>query len=385
MKKILYITTLSSTVNAFLVPHIKELIESGYKVDCAFSINKKLDNSLIELGVNQYAIPFSRNPLGIGNIKAYQELIEIQKINQYDIIHVHTPIAALYGRLIKLKFPRIKTIYTAHGYHFLKGGSKLGWLIYYPIEKYMAKLTDVIININYEDYEITKSKLKPRKSYFINGVGLDLNKYKKLSKDKTTCIKKELGLKEKDFIVLMIAELNKNKNHIQVINAMEVLRDKYPNIKLLCVGEGGYSKHINKQIISKDLQNNVYMLGYREDINNLINISDIGISMSYREGLPRNIMEFMACGRKVIATNIRGCRDLICNEDVGTLVNVGDVKSTATAIEKYYILGDKRFKVSNEICKYDIKNVNKELLKVYGQIEFEINTERALISYTVNR
>ena len=107
--------------------------------------------------------------------------------------------------------------------------------------------------------------------------------------------------------------------------------------------------------------------------------------MSYREGLPRNIMEFMASGRKVIATNIRGCRDLICNETVGTLVNIGDYEETAKAIEKYYLLKDRQFNVSYEIEKYDIKSVNKELLKIYESIELEINYEKGMSSYVSNR
>ena len=127
------------------------------------------------------------------------------------------------------------------------------------------------------------------------------------------------------------------------------------------------------------------MLGYRQDVNNLINISDIGILMSYREGLPRNLMEFMACGRKVIATNIRGCRDIVCNYSVGTLVNVGDAEATAHAIEDYYLASDRRFIVSDEINKYDIRNVNNELLKVYEDIELEINGEKGLASYATNK
>ena len=126
------------------------------------------------------------------------------------------------------------------------------------------------------------------------------------------------------------------------------------------------------------------MLGYRFDVNKLINISDIGILLSYREGLPRNIMEFMACGRKVIATDIRGCRDLVCDETVGTLVSVDDYEGTAKAIEKYYILNDKSFEVSGKIRKYDIKNVNRELLKIYEYVQLDINYEKGLSSYVSN-
>lgn len=378
-------TTVSRTINAFLIPHIEMLLDNGYEVDCACSIDKPVDKELQNKGVKIFEVPFSRNPLGIGNIKAFMRLMELQRINNYDIVHVHTPIAAIYGRLLKLGYSNLKTIYTAHGYHFLKGGSKLSWLIYYPIEKIMAKFTDVIININKEDFEITKEKLKPRSSYFLNGVGLDLSKYKKLSKDEILEKKKELGINDNDFVVLMIAELNKNKNHIQLINAIEILKEKYSNIKALCIGGGQNKEILNESIISKKLQNDIFMLGYREDVNKLINISDIGILMSYREGLPRNIMEFMASGRKVIATNIRGCRDLLCNETIGTLVNVGDYEETAKAIEKYYLSRDREFNVSNEIKKYDIESVNSELLKIYESIELEINYEKGMSSYVSNR
>ena len=385
MKKVLYVTTVSRTINAFLIPHINMLLDNGYEVHCACSIDKPVDKELQRRGVKIFEVPFSRNPLGIGNIKAFIKLEELQRINDYDIVHVHTPIAAIYGRLLKLNFPSLRIIYTAHGYHFLKGGSKLGWILYYPIEKIMAKFTDVTININKEDYEITKEKLKPKKCYLLNGVGLDLDKYKKLSSKEIQEKRKEFGLKDKDFVVLMVAEINKNKNHIQLINAMDILKDKYPNIKVLCIGDGTLKESLEKQIILRNLQNNIFMLGYRLDVNKLINISDIGILLSRREGLPRNIMEFMACGRKVIATDIRGCRDLICDETIGTLVNVDDYESTAKAIEKYYILNDKSFEVSKEIRKYDIESINSELLKIYEDVQLDINYDKGLSSYVSNR
>ena len=385
MKKVLYVTTVSRTINAFLIPHINMLLDNGYEVHCACSIDKPVDKELQRRGVKIFEVPFSRNPLGIGNIKAFIKLEELQRINDYDIVHVHTPIAAIYGRLLKLNFPSLRIIYTAHGYHFLKGGSKLGWILYYPIEKIMAKFTDVTININKEDYEITKEKLKPKKCYLLNGVGLDLDKYKKLSSKEIQEKRKEFGLKDKDFVVLMVAEINKNKNHIQLINAMDILKDKYPNIKVLCIGDGTLKESLEKQIISRNLQNNIFVLGYRLDVNKLINISDIGMLLSRREGLPRNIMEFMACGRKVIATDIRGCRDLICDETIGTLVNVDDYESTAKAIEKYYILNDKSFEVSEEIRKYDIESINSELLKIYEDVQLDINYDKGLSSYVSNR
>lgn len=380
MKKVLYITTVSSTINAFLIPHIEMLVKNGYKVDCAFSVNKDLDDNLVELGVRQYDIPFSRNPLSFGNLKAFKKLINIQKENKYDIVHVHTPIASIYGRMLKLRFRKLKTIYTAHGYHFLRGGSKRGWIIYYPIEKIMAKLTDVTININSEDYEITKNKIKPKKSYFVKGVGIDLEQYKALSKEEQDKKRKELGINEDDFVVIMIAELNENKNQIQLIKAVEKIKEECPKLKVLFVGEGDKLKELKIEAKNRGVEEKLKFLGFRTDVNELINISDIGALLSYREGLPRNIMELMANGKKVIATNIRGSRDLICNVNIGTLVDVGDYKATSKAIEGYYynkesvdevnsIYQKVSDKVLKEIEPYDISNINSILIDIYKSLD----------------
>lgn len=369
MKKILYVTTVSRTINAFLVPHIEMLIDNGYKVDCACFIDKEINKKLLERGVNIYKVPFSRSPLSFSNLRAFKKLLSIQKENQYDIVHVHTPIASIYGRLLKIRFKKLKTIYTAHGYHFLKGGAKSGWMLYYPIEKIMAKLTDVTININKEDYEITKNSLKPKQAYLVNGVGLDLNEYKVLCKEEKIKKRAELGLNENDFVVIMIAELNKNKNQIQLIKAMELLKDNYPNIKSLSVGEGDKLQDLIEEVKLRKLENNISFLGFRNDINELINVSDIGVLLSYREGLPRNLMELMANGKRVIATNIRGNRDIVSDECIGSLVDIDDFTATAKAIEKYYLNLAEEEEILDKAMKYDLSNVLRDLKNIYEKLK----------------
>ncbi len=365
MKNVLYVTTVSRTVNAFLVPHIHMLLDEGYQVDIATSIDKSVDESLTNRGVHVFNIPFARNPLHPGNLKAFKELIKIQGQKQYDIVHVHTPVASLFGRLLKLRYPKLKTIYTAHGYHFLKGGPKIGWLLYYPIERVMAKLTDVTITINQEDYEITTKRLKPKKAYLMDGVGLDLSHYKVLSPEAICAKRQELGLHPDDFIIIMIAELNENKNQIQLLKAMERLKDKYPNIKALLVGEGLKLQELQQQATERGIQKHVQFLGFRTDITELINVSNIGVLLSYREGLPRNLMELMACGRQMIGTNIRGCRDVICDDTVGCLVEVGDDETLAHEIERLYLKNDSSFSLSPHLKKYEMASVLKELKMIY--------------------
>lgn len=366
MKKILYVTTISNTINAFLVPHINHLISQGYKVDCAASEQRKFSDELVKNGVVFFDIPFSRNPLDINNIKAFRKLIRIQKENKYDIVHVHTPIAAMYGRLLKLKFPNLKTIYTAHGFHFYKGAPKKNWMIYYPIEKIMSKFTDTIITMNEEDYN-EALKFNIRNTYKVNGVGIDLNHYNPKLYNKNE-VRKELGLRDDDFVIVMIAEVNKNKNHIQMIKAIEILKKKGIEVKVICAGTGPLLENIKDEIKKRNLNENIFMLGYRKDIPKLITACDIGMLLSYREGLPRNIMELMAYGKPVIGTNIRGIRDLVIDNKTGYLVEVNDYLELANKISRLkhdsslmQVMSKKSYK---NIILYDIENTLNDLDKI---------------------
>lgn len=363
MKKILYITTISDTINAFLVPHIKMLINQGHKVDCAANLIEQLDNELLEYGIEFFNIPLTRNPLSPSNIKAFNKLVQIQKQNNYDIVHVHTPVASIYGRLLKLKFPKLKTIYTVHGFHFYKGAPIKNWFIYYPIEKTMAKLTDSIVTINSEDYN-TSLKFKVNETYKIDGVGVDLDFYTSLNNSNE--VRQKLNLRDEDFVILMIAEVNKNKNHKQVINAIDILSKKGIDVKLVCAGEGSLLEDIKKELIDRNLSNNIKMLGYRTDINELITACDIGIMMSYREGLPRSIMELMAHKKPVVGTNIRGIRDLVIDEYNGYLVQVEDSQETADKIE--ILKNDKNLRNEFGENAYNLVK-NYSINKVLGQIQ----------------
>lgn len=366
MKKILYVTTVSRTVNAFLVPHIMMLLDQGYLVDIACCVDQEVNDILLNRGVEVYDLPFTRNPLDLRNLKAFRKLSKIQKENRYETVHVHTPIAALYGRLLKLKYHTLKTVYTVHGFHFHQGGSLSGWLMYYPIEWVMAKFTDQLITINDEDFERGK-RLGARATYKVNGVGVTVSDYQ-LRDYEAKFNRYKYDLAKDDFVILMIAEVNKNKNHQQMIQAVELLKQRGKSVKVLCAGEGSLFDEVVAEVEKRGLSDSIHMLGYRTDIKELIGVSDIGILLSYREGLPRNIMELMACGKPVIGTNIRGIRDLVIDGETGFLVPVGDAVTTANCIEK--LMSDAELvsvmgvRALEEVEKYNVESVVGELKKI---------------------
>lgn len=368
MKKILYVTTVSRTINAFLVPHIRNIVKEGNNVEIACNIDLDISEELSDIKLNK--IDFSRNPFSIDNLKAIKQIRKLYKVKKYDIVHVHTPVASFITRYA-LKDKSVKIIYTAHGFHFYNGASKLNWFIYYSLEKLASKWTDVLITINNEDFKRAKSKFENKRCevHKINGIGIDLKNYKKEEFDLR--FKKELGLEENDFVITVIAELIKRKNHNQIIEAVSRIEEK-SNVKIIFVGNGILFEEIKRKIKAKNLNENIKLLGYRTDVSKIISISDVIALFSLHEGLPRNLMEGMAQGKAILCTNIRGNNDLIEDRENGILVSVNDYNETKNRI----IEMTRNIKLTEELGKnnekkvelYDIKNVLKQMDKIYKKI-----------------
>lgn len=369
MKKILYITTVSLTLNTFLIPHIRHLINHGFSVNIASNIDVPLSEEFQQLGVKHYLIPFSRNPLSPQNLQAFSEIIKLQRENNYEAVHVHTPVAAFITRAALRNF-KVKIVYTAHGFHFYKKAPAINWLLYYPIERVAAKWTDTIITINEEDFQRAKTfKLRNKGQVFkIPGVGIEEEDYE-LSSFNRSRFRKTLGLKKEDFALLVLAELNKNKNHIQVIRAINELKEKCPHIKVLCAGKGHKEKELKRFVNHFNLQGKVRFLGYRRDVRELIYSSDCIGLFSLREGLGKCLLEGMIMGKPVIATDTRGPRELIAPGENGYLVKVKDYKDLAQYLEKLYkdkALQQRFGESSKEKVKdFSLDNVLKEVINFY--------------------
>ena len=157
MKKLLYITNISIGVSSFSVAAVRAAEELGVEFHLAGNFDGTTKESLRknekEYGVKLHQIDFIRTPYDLRNIKAYKQLVQLIKREKFDAIHCNTPTGGVLGRLAGKKCKVRKIIYQAHGFHFYKGAPKKNWLIYYPIEKWLAKYTDALITINNEDYE----------------------------------------------------------------------------------------------------------------------------------------------------------------------------------------------------------------------------------------
>ncbi|WP_353095824.1 glycosyltransferase family 4 protein [Tissierella praeacuta] len=368
--KILYVATVSGTINAFLIPHIKMILDAGHTVDVACSITSPISYKIYDYGCNVHEINFCRSPLSRKNIQAYKDLKKLIINGQYDLVHTHTPVASTCVRIGCRKMKNVKIVYTAHGFHFYKGSLLKNWLIYYPIEKWLSRYTDCLITINEEDYNIAIQKnFKANEIKKVHGVGVDLNKLEFQNTEEKLKIRKEYGYLEEDFILFYAAELNYNKHQDLLINSISILREKIPNIKLLLAGSGIMESQYKAQAEKLAIHNNIEFLGHRKDVPKLLKLSDIVVASSRREGLPVNVMEAMVTGLPLVVTNVRGHRDLVKDGENGYIIELDDVEDFANSIEKLYRDDKLRIEFGKRgiklVQKYSLENVLKEMQGIY--------------------
>lgn len=362
-KRILIVTTTDSMIGQFLLPHIKQLTDSGNIVECACHKTGFWFDEMVKDGLRVYEIPFARNPLKPTNLKAKKMLLKLCKENKYDLIHCHTPVGGVMGRIVGKKL-NIPVLYIAHGFHFYKGAPLINTLIYKNIEKHYAKFTDALVVMNNEDFEAAK-KMKAKRVYKINGIGL---LQQKTSAGDLEKLKLELNISDDDIVLLSVGELNENKNHIAVLKAL--LKLDLNNIKYFVCGRGNKLDFYNEFIKENNLSNNVKFLGFRRDVLDILKLTDIFIMPSIREGLPVSIMEAMDAGLPIIASNIRGCVDLVTNN--GILVNLENENGFADAIKTLVDNKDLREQMGKNsktnIKGFYIDTVLGQMEKIYDNI-----------------
>lgn len=367
MEKVLFVATVTSHINAFHLPYLKWFKEQGYEVHVASKGNQK-----IEYCDKHFEISFERFPLKKDNLNAYKELKRVISENDYKIIHCHTPVGGFLTRLVarKTREKGTKVIYTAHGFHFYKGAPIINWLVYYPIEKMMAHYTDCLITINKEDYEIAKKKLKTNRIEYIHGVGMNTERFhKKITREDRVNKRKELGIKEKDIVFTYVAELNRNKNQIFLIEVIEKLKKEYKNIKLLLVGNCNNKKYYEEEIKKRKLGNDVVLLGKRKDIPEILSITNIYLASSIREGLPVNIMEAMYMELPIIATDNRGHRELVKSEN-GFIIHdrIEMISRIKQLINHKYLCNRMKNNSRNIVQDYLIEEVLPMMERIYVNV-----------------
>lgn len=379
-KKALFVATIYDFLDGFEANNMEILQNMGYEVHCIANPyvdqipgNPKVETPNINKlgGVVKHGWRCARSPYDKNNIIAFRQLKALLKKENFDLVHCHTPMGGVLARLACEPYRKkgMKVIYTAHGFHFYDGAPRKNWLVYYPIEKELSRITDVIINITEEDYNRARNEFHAGKVCYVPGIGVDIKKFQNdIPEQDIIEIRKQLGVPNNYIALFSVGELNDNKNHETVIRALAKLKQK--NVFYSIAGNGPKQEYLEQLIVDLGLNDRVRLLGYREDVSNLYKAADIYVHPSFREGLSVATMEAMASGLPVINGRIRGNVDLI-DENGGILFDPSSVQDCVAAIERMILMSkEERSRMGaynqSKIKKFGKENVSKLMHDIYA-------------------
>ena len=372
-KKVLFVATVVKThIMQFHLPYLKMFQEMGWETAVA-ARNDYEDPADCQIPYcdRYFDIPFERLPWKKGNLRAYRMLKAIIDQEHYDLIHCHTPVGAMIARLAARAARRkgTKVIYTAHGFHFFRGAPVANWLLFYPVEWVLSFCTDVLITINQEDYCRAKGHLHAKRVEYVPGVGIDTARFRENTVDRREK-RRELGCADGDFLILTVAEMTANKNHITILKALALLKNEpmFANLHYWICGRGETWQSLENSARELGIASHIHFLGYRNDAPELYPCCDLFAFMPYREGLSVALMEAMASGAPIVCTQIRGNRDLITDGVSGVFVE-NSPQALAEAIRALYADPQRREALGRgareAVQAFDAEAVYRQMKEIY--------------------
>lgn len=368
----------ANMIAQFNMRNIKILKDLGYEVHVGANFedfgtmdsnaNDSLIKELKKMDVTIHQLNFSR---GLGTFKQNNAVIKdirclLQRF-KYSFIHVHSPIGSVLGR-IAAKIERVPVVYTAHGFHFFKGGPLKNWL-FLPVEVVLMFFTDHLIVINHEDQAI--AKMMPIKNVtYIPSIGSNVEHALNVSDaekmNNRLKVRSELGISNGDYVILNVGELSVRKNQKAIIEAVSELKNNQ-NIKILLAGVTNDIQTYESFVERQNMQGKVYFLGYRTDLHELHNAADLMVMPSLREGFGMGGFDALVDGLYMIGSKNTGMADYIKNDSLGLLVSPTNVHDIKDAIYRAYTNSMKPDLTKNTdfLMQFDIKNVDSIMKQVY--------------------
>jgi glycosyltransferase involved in cell wall biosynthesis len=369
------VTTLPCTLTSFLLPFAAHFRSQGWQVD-AMSCGVSQDAKCLAGFDRVWDVKWSRNPLDPRNLVGTPgQIREIIIREKYDIVHVHTPVAAFVTRYA-LKDLRdrlkLKVIYTAHGFHFYKGGNLAKNTAFINLEKLAGNWTDDLVTINHEDKAaaLQHGLVAPNHTHYMPGIGVDLKYYNRHHVPDTAvaAVRHELGVSQATPLFLSVAEFTTRKHHVDAIEAFAQLARK--DIHFAFAGSGILMASMKELATKLGVIDRIHFLGNRSDIPVLMKAACANILVSEQEGLPRCVLESLALEVPTIGTKIRGTKDLL-EGGCGLLVDVGDVDGLAAAM--IWILD--RPQAATEMAKLGYERISTYDLEVVIQLHEQLYNE----------
>ncbi len=335
--KICQLCAVDFTLYHFLLPLMQGTAQAGHEV-VGVSCDGPLLDEIRQRGIRVVPIPFVRSANPIKNARALISLVSLFRRERFDVVHVHTPVAGLIGRLAARLTGVPRIVYTAHGFFFHDQMPQPKRWLFIALEWLAGRATHTLFTQAEED-AVTARRLRLCRSGDILAIGNGSNPalfYPATDQSVRSQTRRELDTGEDAVLIVMIGRLVAEKGYPELIEAVRQL-----DATLWVIGERLASDHADDvsdllDEIPRDpaLRGKIRLLGYRHDVADLLRAADMFVLPSHREGMPRSIIEAMLTGLPVVATNIRGSREEVVDGETGLLVPSGETAPLAAALQR---------------------------------------------------
>ena len=384
-KKVLMLAAKANMIQQFNHRNIKILQDLGYEVHVATNMvdfgsmsaeeNERFKQWMIDNDVIAHQIDFERRMGSLkGNIRSIKQLRKLFQEIDFTFVHVHSPLGSVLGRLVAKRF-KVPAIYTAHGFHFFKGGPKSGWLVFYPLEWVFSFITDTLITINDEDYAVAKKHMHAKNIVKTNGIGVDVEQAWRVTDEEKLMarrnVRKELDIPENAFVISSVGELSNRKNHKIVLEALKIMCAKQrENIYYIIAGTGDNGKMLNDLAASFNFKNHFKLLGYRSDIRDINFASNIVIFPSFQEGLGVSGLETVINGSYLIGSDVRGIKDYVLDESFGDTFNPRNAKQLEKLIKNKVNTSNLNSELNKrQLLQFDVKIIDNVMKNIYQNMK----------------
>lgn len=369
------VATIDATLRAFLLPYAEHFRRQGWRVDAmAHGVEGSAQTEATFDRV--WEMDWSRNPLAPRNLVTVPRMVQgVVEEQGYDLVHVHTPVASFVTRLALRgrRGPQLRVVYTAHGFAFFRGGSRLHNLAYRTLERTAARWTDALVVMNQEDLQAARAfgTIASDRVVYMPGIGVDTSVYRidDAGRRSAQALREQLGVAPGAFMALMVAEFIPRKRHEDALRAFAALGDEQAHLVL--AGTGPLQQPMRQLAEALGLGARTHFLGYRNDIPVLMEAADALLLPSSQEGLPRSVMEAMSLGTPVLGSDIRGTRDLL-QGGAGLLFPTGDVQAFAAALRQAAEGGPALAAVvetaRRRVADYDLEPLIAEHERLYARL-----------------
>jgi len=377
--KILFVIPSITNYFTFLEDLVDQLIDEGNEVSLATSTKHISDLACYdrELRCDLYNIDFPRGFSPMNHLRAARKLNQVVRTTRPHLVNVHFSAAVFTAALAKRSYWPI-CIGTFHGLSFpiITGWQKL---VIGLAEQWSAGKMDISFVLTEDDREILEKSLGRRtvRTFRSYGLGCNLKYFDKnaISEERKIELRNILGIQNQDFVFIFIGRQVHFKGFDKIVKAFMCLYRNHPQFKLILVGA---KDHIHSNNLSpreeEEMINcpGVILVGWQENVNEYLNISDVNVFPSIREGLPVNLMESLAMGVPVITIDSRGCRDVVIHQIDGIVLKENTIDAISSAmLELYNQPEDLRRYTRNALrarFRFDRKNFVEEQFEIYEEV-----------------